>query len=136
MKTNTKTATVAAPKATEIQAAWLKLLTRKSGATRSQLQEASGSPFPPDAWHLDRLAARFGFVNFVDSTKKSGREQIYQFVRPGETPTAFDDNTNFVNDGRLPKAIERKAAASAVHVMKRMDRAAAKKRQARKARRG
>lgn len=47
--------------ATDIQRTWIKLTTRAKGATRTELHLAAQSAYAPDAWHLKRLAKKFGY---------------------------------------------------------------------------
>jgi hypothetical protein len=78
----------AAPTPTEFQAGMIAALTRKQGATRPEMQAASGAKTMPNAFFLDRMAKRYGYDCYADYTDRTDL-LVYQFVRPGKKPTAY-----------------------------------------------
>jgi hypothetical protein len=75
--------------ATAFQSAMIKLLLRKQGATRPEMQAAAGSKTMPNAFFLDRIAAKLGLICWAGPADRAS-VTVYQFVKPGEKPTAFD----------------------------------------------
>jgi hypothetical protein len=76
------------PTPTAIQAATIKALTRKQGATRAEIRTAAGSKTMPNAFFLNKLAERFGYECYADAAPRTD-VLVYQFVKPGAKPTAY-----------------------------------------------
>jgi hypothetical protein len=77
------------PTPTAIQAAMIKVLVSNRGATRPEMQDAAGSKTMPNAHFLNLMADRFGFECYADKAPRSDL-LVYQFVKPGAKPTAYD----------------------------------------------
>jgi hypothetical protein len=69
-----KTSRAPSPELTAV----LKALRSKNGATRARLQEIAGRASAPDAWHLSRMAKRYGF-KLTTAENKDGLT-LYRFV--------------------------------------------------------
>jgi len=57
----------------------MKALRSKNGATRARIQELTGRKSAPDAWHLSRMAARYGFTLDTSGRNKDGLT-LYRFA--------------------------------------------------------
>jgi hypothetical protein len=80
---------VKTPRPGTFVAKMVELLVRKQGATRPEMKEGCGSKTMPSANGLDPLAAKFGYVCFAANAARTPL-LVYQFVKPGQKPTAFD----------------------------------------------
>jgi hypothetical protein len=93
-----------APERTQL---YIRLLTRKGGATAYELRDAAGAYTCHNSWSLCRFAEAYGFVCFYGKTDDSDYV-VYQFVKPGQQPTAWATKPANVNTVAAKKA----AAAS------------------------
>jgi hypothetical protein len=98
----TQPMTNATPTPTAIQAAMIKVLVSKRGATRPEMQAAAGSKTMPNAHFLNLMADRFGFECYADKAPRSDL-LVYQFVKPGAKPTAYDAPAKAVEVEATPK---------------------------------
>ena len=65
----------------------IKALRSKNGATRARLQSITGRASAPDAWHLKRMAKRYGFKLDTRGVDAQGLT-LYRFVAPAKKPAA------------------------------------------------
>jgi hypothetical protein len=79
-----------APREGSFQAAMIKVLVRKQGATRPEMQAAAGSKTMPNAHFLNLMADRFGYECYADKADRAD-VLVYQFVLPGQQPTAYGE---------------------------------------------
>jgi len=79
-----------APREGSFQAAMIKVLVRKHGATRPEMMAAAGSKTMPNAHFLNLMADRFGYECYADKADRSD-VLVYQFVLPGQKPTAYGE---------------------------------------------
>ena len=79
-----------APREGSFQAAMIKVLVRKQGATRPEMMAAAGSKTMPNAHFLNLMADRFGYECYADKADRSD-VLVYQFVLPGAKPTAYGE---------------------------------------------
>jgi hypothetical protein len=78
------------PREGSFQAAMIKVLVRKQGATRPEMMAAAGSKTMPNAHFLNLMADRFGYECYADKADRSD-VLVYQFVLPGAKPTAYGE---------------------------------------------
>lgn len=79
-----------APREGSFQAAMIKVLVRKQGATRPEMMAAAGSKTMPNAHFLNLMADRFGYECYADKADRAD-VLVYQFVLPGQKPTAYGE---------------------------------------------